>query len=498
MKNENILKNLSDVARVNKTAILCHGIIDSVITLAYLVEVIKGSRSIPYFLLIALLAMAPIAVEAVLYRKNSDATAIKHVMAWCYVLLYAVAVFTTNSLLPFTYILPMLAVVTLYSDPGYCLRLSASAFLVNVADVVYKAITVGFASEELPDVEIRLLLTLLVSIFVVLSTRVLKQINENKRQQLEAEKEKIERLLQEVMRLSGELSEGIEQVDEHMSVLDTSTEKMGSAMEEVNAGTMETAESVQNQLLRTEEIQKLIDEVRDASEHIMEGMETASKEVESGLVNMDELARQAGKSKQANETVVKLMDELQKQAEKMTEIITLITSVANRTGMLALNASIEAARAGDAGRGFAVVATQVTDLSEQTKQAAVNITELIHEVVGELAEVTDAVAVLDENTKAQDEKAGELGRSFQTITDTTHNMAEKVQGMEKMITDLAKANGDIVQSIQTISAVTEEVTAHSSETMNACRENQKIVNEVSEIAAKLNQNAQELKNAQEQ
>lgn len=468
------------------------------ITLAYLVEVIKGSRDIPYFLLIAALAMVPVVVETVLYRADKESRAIKHVMACCYLALYAVAIFTTNSLLPFTYIIPMMVVITLYSNQKYCLAVGVAALLFNIGDVAYHAVTVGYAKETLPDVEIRLLLLVLIVLYVVITTRVIQFINENKRQELEEEKGKIERMLQEVMRLSGELSVGIEQVDQYMGRLDRTTEEMGSAMEEVNSGTVETAESVQNQLIRTEEIQKLIESVREVGEHITGGMEKATVEVTAGITNMQELMRQSEKSKGANAKVVSLMNDLQEQAEKMNNIITLITSVANRTGMLALNASIEAARAGDAGRGFAVVATQVTELSEQTKQAAVNITDLIQAVTNELRQVTEAVAILEENTKAQDEKSAQLGRSLQVITEMTEEIAEKTRGMEQMITDLSVANGDIVQNIQTISAVTEEVTAHSSETMNTCYDNRQIVSEVSRVAAKLNENAQELRQTQEQ
>lgn len=489
---------ISETARINKIAILCHGVVDGIIVAAYLMEVIKGSRTWSYFALLTAIAVLPVLVEIGMFAKNRDSLFIKKVMAWCYALLYAFAIFTTNSILPFTYIIPMLVVITLYSDQKYCLKIGIGAFLINLADVIYKAKTVGITKEELPDIEIRLFLVLLVCIFVFLSTRVVSQINKDKRKELEEEKSKIEKLLQEIMRLSGELSQGVEQVSEHMNRLESSTNEMGSAMEDVNAGTQETAESVQNQLIRTEEIQKLIDNVRKVSGHIKESMETASREVDNGMTNMNELSEQAGKSRQANATVERLMDKLRTQAEKMDEIIAMITGVANRTGMLALNASIEAARAGDAGKGFAVVATQVTELSEQTKTAAVNITELIRAVVEELREVTEAVAILTENTNAQGEKAKELGEILGLITSLTNGISEKTQAMESMISNLAEANGDIVQNIQTISAVTEEVTAHSSETMNACRENRKIVNEVSEIAAKLSGSAKELKSAQEQ
>ena len=164
--------------------------------------------------------------------------------------------------------------------------------------------------------------------------------------------------------------------------------------------------------------------------------------------------------------------------------------------MLALNASIEAARAGEAGSGFAVVAKQVAELSDQTKEATVNISELINSVTSELKQVTDAVKTVEENAEAQGQKTEDLSKSLQTIMDMTTQIADKTTGLEKMIGKLSVANGDIVQNIQVISAITQELTAHSSETLNACKENQDIVTEVSRITAKLNENARDLNSAQ--
>lgn len=79
----------------------------------------------------------------------------------------------------------------------------------------------------------------------------------------------------------------------------------------------------------------------------------------------------------ANNRVLEKMKVLTEYTNKMNTIIETITSIANSTGMLALNASIEAARAGEAGRGFSVVATEISGLASQTKDATVNITELI-------------------------------------------------------------------------------------------------------------------------
>lgn len=490
---------MSEIQRCNKVTMLCHGLIGAIISAAYLIEVLKGSRTILYLAMLILLALGPFLVEVAMYKKNPESQILRKVIAYSYAVMYAVVVFTTTSKLPFTYIVPMLIIITLYGDISYCMRVGVGGVIVNVADVAYKALVTGLAKEDIADIEIRVIVMIIIVVYLCITAKVLKQINEDKQQELAEEKDKIERLLNQVMRLSGELSGGVEQVDNHMSRLDKSVDEMSAAMEDVATGTQETAESVQNQLTRTQEIQKLIDEVGEVGIFIKERMDTATDEMESGVADMELLAKQSKQSRAANATVVNLMNELHNQAEKMNEIIGLITSIANRTSMLALNASIEAARAGgDAGASFSVVAKQVTDLADQTKEATVNIAELIGTVTDELNQVTDAVKVVEQNAEAQDEKTENLSKSLNNLMDMTITIAEKTSGLEQMIEKLSTANENIVQDIQTISAITQEVTAHSNETLNTCRANQEIVDRVSQITAQLNENARELKSGNAQ
>ncbi len=484
----------SNNARINKTAIGCHAGIDAAIFGAYFIEVLKGSRTVPYFLMIAVLTIIPVLIEILMYRKDSESTVVRWIMAPGYGILYAVAVFTTHSVLPFTYILPMLVVITLYSDLKFCSVMCALGVSINIADVAYKAVTVGFEKTQLPDIEIRVILITIICIYTYLTTRMLKTINEATRVEIEGEKEKAEKLLAVTKNLSGELTGDIELVDSYMIKLEESVNKMGIAMEEVCQGATSTTDSVQSQLKRTEEIQALIEKVRGYAEVITSSMDTASVEVDKGQNNMDELSKQTSKSKEANGVVVQKVKELGEQTDKMNGIIALITSVANRTGMLALNASIEAARAGEAGRGFAVVANQISDLSDQTKSATVSITDLIYSITEELREIAKAVDTLEENNVRQEAQTAEVAESLQYITDNTKQTNEKAQQMDKVLRKLVTANNDIINSIENISAITEEVAAHSSETLETCQENGKIVTEVTRITEKLNESARELKN----
>ena len=187
------------------------------------------------------------------------------------------------------------------------------------------------------------------------------------------------------------------------------------------------------------------------------------------------------------------MQELNEYTKKMNTIIETITSIAGSTGMLALNASIEAARAGEAGRGFAVVAGQISGLANQTKEATVNITDLITHINQELEAVSDAVDVVTKSNKENADSTKAVKENFIGIAEGTEGIGGQTKELGDIVTALEKANADIVENIQTISAVTQQVSAHANETYEACEENSRIVSKVTEIVNNLNEEAEKLK-----
>ena len=157
--------------------------------------------------------------------------------------------------------------------------------------------------------------------------------------------------------------------------------------------------------------------------------------------------------------------------------------------MLALNAGIEAARAGEAGKGFAVVADEIARLSSQTKNATINITQLIGNINKELKDVSKAVSAASQNNEENVASTLAARESFEGIASQTVSINEQMRDLSQAIESLGEANGEIVEKIQTISAITEEVSAHASETYDACEENGKMVEQVEELMRQLRENA---------
>ena len=276
---------------------------------------------------------------------------------------------------------------------------------------------------------------------------------------LDEEKEKIERLLLNMQDVSKSLNENVLLVTEKMDALGESVGTIRNSMQEVSSGSSDTAEAVQMQLLKTEEIQNYIEKVEAASGNISDDLHMTESIIGTGKEKVDQLIEQVNIFEQATNAVSGQLTALSENTEKMQSIIELIDNITTQTSLLALNASIEAARAGEAGRGFAVVASEISNLANQTSTATVSITGLIEDISGALNEVVQAINQVIHSSQIQNTYAVETAKSFEQIQNTSANIFTEADGLADIIKELAGANASIVDSIQNISAITEEVSS---------------------------------------
>ena len=486
----------SEKAYVNRTAIIGHTIIDTILVIAYSLEFFKGSRTLGYFSFFALLCIAPVVLEWFLYSKNPENPILRHVMCTLYGILYLFVIFTTTSLLPFTYAFPMFMVITLYGDIIPCFLVGIGAFLGNTAYVIYHAYTVGYAAEEIPDVEIRLICTLLTAVYMCMVTKAVQRVNAEKLKLIQAQTDAAQKKTENILHTSDSMISGISNASEKVSLLGESMTQIHDSMSEVSTGSTETAEAIQVQMERTEQIQEHISRVKQTASQIEKNMAETAQKVGEGKIQMENLSEHVEKSTAANAQVVTQMEALGEYTNQMNTIIETITSIASSTSLLALNASIEAARAGESGRGFAVVAGQISELANQTKSATVNVTTLIENINTELKSVAAAVQVVIDSNQANSESAQLVSGSFMGIAQGTEEIGTQTQALMDIVAELEAANADIVENIQTISAITEEVSAHAGETFNSCDKNTVLVEDVTKIVENLNIDAQKLQQAE--
>ena len=144
-------------------------------------------------------------------------------------------------------------------------------------------------------------------------------------------------------------------------------------------------------------------------------------------------------------------------------------------------------------RAFAVVASEISGLATQTKDATVNISELIGNVSGQLCGMVERIENMLSNAKKQNEAAQSTANSFEEISGKAEIVYHEAEKLDSLVAGLTHANEQIMQGIETISSVTEEVTAHSNETLQISERNSSITMEVGEIVQTISNLAEQLK-----
>ncbi len=485
-------QNYSDIKRSNISILLGYGLMNFILVICYLLEVLKGSRTISYYIIFCILALLPFLVTVAEYKHNPESEKIKIMLPIGFGIFYCFIIFTTFSPVAYVYSLLIAALLICYGSPRLSALYMSATFLANIVQIVYGFFTNHYTSNDLPNIEIRVASYLLFSLYLIMSANNINTSNDKKLKTMEQDKEQISNMMNQLMAASKQLATSIGIVSEKMTILEASTNHTMASMQEVTQGTTDTAESIQLQLEKTNQIQNTIEQVKNRSSVMTEALEDTRAELNSSRENIDTLIDRTKISNDANENVSKELEELNTYTVQMHSIIELIDNITTQTSLLALNASIEAARAGEAGRGFSVVASEISNLATQTQEATVDITTLIENISKELEEVIRVIAQMIENAKEQNKAASNTAKSFSAIADKTTMVYEEAAQMKSIVAELTNANNIIASGIETISAATEEVTAHSNETYEITSENTKTTAEIGRIIEELDQMTKDL------
>ena len=489
-KNTNSIEFL-EMSMANKRLLQAATILCSIISLAYIAEIAKHARTIGYVLLVIILAMAPPVIGWVTFKSSPASALIKHIIAIGYSLMYCFVLFTTENILVFTYVIPMLVIITLFDDVKYIMTIGIGVVIVNIISVII-SLSKGLI-EDTAVAEIQGLVVLMIVIYLIMVSKTNHKFQEMRTENLENANNKTKALLDNVLAVSERVTLTAEELAGEMSSLKSSIDQTIDSMEEVRQGTNESAEASQAQLVQTTQISDHIENVRGSSDIITQNVELAAEAVSIGQQNIQRMTELTKEVDAEGKDVAGALEKFKKTADEMNSITVIITDVASQTRLLALNASIEAARAGEAGRGFAVVASEISNLAGQTTAATENINTLISDVV---KQVENMVTTIERLLKTDDEEskcAADTAESFEKISGTVEIIKQHTADLDNLVGRLSKANEEIVNSIQTNSAVAEEVTAHATETYEVSKQNQDIVYNIGNLVGNLNEDAEKLK-----
>lgn len=269
--------------------------------------------------------------------------------------------------------------------------------------------------------------------------------------------EKISLASNQVASASEEMSATAEEMVNGMDNQTTQTSQVASAMEEMSATVLEVAKNAQG----------AASTAREATATAKKGGEVVAKTVQG-------MQRIAGTVQKSARTI----GELGKSSDQIGEIVAVIDDIADQTNLLALNAAIEAARAGEQGRGFAVVADEVRKLAEKTTKATKEIATMIKNIQKETEGAVNAMEVGTREVADGVRLANQAGDSLNMIIASIAKVNEMITQIATAAEQQSSAAEEISSSIEKIASVTRETTEGSRQTSSATYDLSKMATEL--------------------
>jgi methyl-accepting chemotaxis protein len=309
-----------------------------------------------------------------------------------------------------------------------------------------------------------------------------------------------EQMRTNLARLAKEIATASDSLRLSTGALSDATKHMTESTQQVSSSMAHTSEGAQTQAARVEEMVKLLGEQTKAIHDTVQSAQNAA----SASTNASDIAQRGSKS--AHDSLERMttllrsveesaaaMDELTGKSKEISQIVAIITNIAQQTNLLSLNAAIEAARAGEHGRGFAVVADEVRKLAEGSRKAANQIQDLIKTME---TEVEETASKMDRTRSDVGESAKTISESLRSLEDIaaiveeTAAMVQEISASteeQKALTEnLAKSLDEVASIAEQTSSSAEEVSASSQELAAGMEELTASTQNLAELAGTLN------------
>lgn len=301
-------------------------------------------------------------------------------------------------------------------------------------------------------------------------------------------------MLKSMHDIMGEMRTFGSQVEGMSADVSERTDEISDAMRDLSQVMDEVAKGVQSQAEETEQsndkMMAFSDDIIDVTARTNDMSLSADKAIESveqGKVIVQELNEKSSEAVKLTDELVLDIDEVQKSSKEIQSFVEIINGIAEQTNLLSLNASIEAARAGQAGRGFAVVAEEIRNLADQSKESANRINAIVTAINTTTKKTSDSARKAESMMADQTKSLERTVQVFGEIRDCVNGLVEDIRNVLGKMEAISAERASVQDSIQNISAVSQEVAASTQEATATLTNQAEIISQLAVRVQKLSE-----------
>ena len=297
--------------------------------------------------------------------------------------------------------------------------------------------------------------------------------------------EKLGDVIRTTMDMSNELKQSGAELSDSAHQASTASSHVSEAVNEISKGAVSQAESVETAAGNTQDIGRDIEEVSDNVQQLNGYTNEMKTSCEAAMDALNKLIEQSSEVQNSVHDIGDTINSTNDSAKEISKFSEAITEIASQTNLLSLNASIEAARAGDAGKGFAVVATEIGQLAVQSSNSAEEIKKIVEKLLADAEASVSVMERLNSSFEQQSQQLDDTKNNMQNMAENVGNVSDSTDNIASHIDRLNTAKEKLVEIISDLSAISEENAASSEETNASMQELNATFAIITESAGKL-------------